>query len=973
MRSAAALYAVAVLCLARHLYVVGGAGSATDDGKKGGDDDGVTTSKKLVDVCDDDIDEYCPTDRGKGGLVILYCLQRNKSRLSTDCQSFLGTTTMGGCNDEATTLCGVETDLDGIYDCLDSNVDALSDDCMNNVMSRKNEESPFASMKGRSKHITRAITAISILYLLIPLLAGMLSLRKMYLLNKLQAKVLLDHTAVADDNKKDTENTYDDDNNKKDTHGLATPPSSPSPNSGDSAGSGSSSTPLASVEPWQITFHNISYWVSHLKSCRNPLQYEKKQILREVNGSFSPGTITAIMGPSGSGKTTLLKLLCGQVRSGEFSGSRVVRCTRDGRSLGGSGAYDRAMRMQGYVSQQENLLDGLTVWQTIVFASMLRMAEDTTSEEKLAYALSVMDSMGLTSIAGTVIGSSSSSNGDNGISGGQRRRLSIALELLAHPSTLMLDEPTSGLDAASSLRLVNLLQRMSRKLGTTVVLTIHQPRAEVFNLFDSLLLLGSGGYQVYSGPTAAAAQHLASSPSVMLSLADYDNPGDFIIDVLGLGESRKDDREASGWLLSGAQGIEMVPLCPPDLECASLLEGEAPPPYSRGSTARSPGLLGEELMQELHAHFTASEPYQDLVAQVSKAGASPGGIASSGSSPAAPLSQMWLLFARRVTLCAPRSARAWLAPLLEVLLVSSVVTVGFSYEVDTSVEMPYQVVMLFFMISTYAMILQYLILIPEYMAERRVLLAERASGLVGFVPYVTSAMLAEVPRAVAQSCLLVAVLYSVHPQLNDDPTNVCFCAVCLMVGVCAWQSLICVCAVATDDPGVAYTISFLALGSGSLFGGLMIRLSKIPYPFKLFYYSSVVAVTQRALVVNDLQCCYMTATCNSLAAELADDSSQSTRYSKWLSAHNGSSGSGAAFCPAGLRLSGDGSDEGNLGRAYLRGLGLDQDNPFAALLFLFWANIVFRVCAVALLLFREYWNNKLKYVEAPSDQRSVVE
>jgi energy-coupling factor transporter ATP-binding protein EcfA2 len=131
-------------------------------------------------------------------------------------------------------------------------------------------------------------------------------------------------------------------------------------------------------------------------------------------------------------------------------------------------------------------------------------------------------------------GASTGGSGAKSISGGQRRRLSIAVELLSNPAAITLDEPTSGLDAASSLKIVKSLRSMSRKYKAIICLSIHQPRSEVFGLFDYLLLLGTGGYLVYYGPSASAASILASSPIVDTAFFNTENPGDFIIDILGL-------------------------------------------------------------------------------------------------------------------------------------------------------------------------------------------------------------------------------------------------------------------------------------------------------------------------------------------------------------------------------------------------------------------------------------------------------
>lgn len=147
-------------------------------------------------------------------------------------------------------------------------------------------------------------------------------------------------------------------------------------------------------------------------------------------------------------------------------------------------------------------------------------------------ARAILSEMGLFNVRNNVVGTPNSSQ--KSISGGQRRRLSIAQELIGSPSAIFLDEPTSGLDASNSLRIIQLLHLISRSRGISVILTIHQPRSEAFELFDTLVLLGQGGRMVYSGICRNAQSLMLSCPSLPPDSIRCDNPGDFIIDVLGL-------------------------------------------------------------------------------------------------------------------------------------------------------------------------------------------------------------------------------------------------------------------------------------------------------------------------------------------------------------------------------------------------------------------------------------------------------
>ncbi len=271
--------------------------------------------------------------------------------------------------------------------------------------------------------------------------------------------------------------------------------------------------------------------------------------------------------------------------------------------------------------------------------------------------------------------------------------------------------------------------------------------------------------------------------------------------------------------------------------------------------------------------------------------------------------QALAIFGRRYYAFSP-SLTEFVSLLGQIVFVGLVVSITFSYEVSTEFELPYQVLMLISLISLYAMILQYLLLTPEYMVERQTVIHDTMSGYASAGSYVFAVMLTEIPRGVLHSSILMTIQCSIH-RLNPNTINLRFAIVCLMVGVSSWQGLITICSVVTDSIGVAYSIAFLVLSSGTLFGGLLVRLEKIPILFKFFYYFSVPAVTQRALITNDMQCCYLTATCNSISYDLR--SSADSHKSSVLSHVNATT----TFCPPGLEFTGDGSDFGNLGRFYL--------------------------------------------------------
>eukprot|EP00835_Amoeboradix_gromovi_P000533 NODE_19_length_39463_cov_0.396073.p1 type:complete len:773 gc:universal NODE_19_length_39463_cov_0.396073:2944-626(-) len=226
-----------------------------------------------------------------------------------------------------------------------------------------------------------------------------------------------------------------------------------------------------------LSFSDISY------------QYNDKQILHSIHGTINKGQLCCIMGPSGAGKTTLLEILANRLKNGIVTGTVQ--------------ANDQHTNVQsyqdiiGFVEQDDSLLDYLTVSETITTSAMLRLPRYMGTEEKNARVAEVMEELGITHVANSFIGG----NGLRGISGGERRRVSIACELVKNPLILFLDEPTSGLDSYNALNVIQCLSKLAINYNRTIITTIHQPRSDIFAMFDQIILL-SHGLLMYSGPTS---------------------------------------------------------------------------------------------------------------------------------------------------------------------------------------------------------------------------------------------------------------------------------------------------------------------------------------------------------------------------------------------------------------------------------------------------------------------------------------
>ncbi|KAG7941932.1 hypothetical protein I3843_16G073600 [Carya illinoinensis] len=223
---------------------------------------------------------------------------------------------------------------------------------------------------------------------------------------------------------------------------------------------------------------------------------ESQKVLEGLTGYAEPGTLTALMGPSGSGKSTLLDALSSRLAANAFLSGTILLNGRKTKLSFGTAAY---------VTQDENLIGTLTVRETISYSAQLRLPDKMPWSEKQALVEGTIIEMGLQDCADTVIGNWHL----RGISGGERRRVSIALEILMRPRLLFLDEPTSGLDSASAFFVTQTLSGLSRD-GRTVIASIHQPSSQVFELFDRLCLL-SGGKTVYFGEACEAYEFFAQA------------------------------------------------------------------------------------------------------------------------------------------------------------------------------------------------------------------------------------------------------------------------------------------------------------------------------------------------------------------------------------------------------------------------------------------------------------------------------
>ncbi|XP_033331885.1 ATP-binding cassette sub-family G member 4 [Megalopta genalis] len=266
----------------------------------------------------------------------------------------------------------------------------------------------------------------------------------------------------------------------------------------------------AAADTIDISFDRITYTVS--------LGFRKgqKEILHGINGRLPTRRLTALLGPSGAGKSTLLDVLSGYKTTGVNGNVCVNGQTRDMHAF---------RKCSTYITQDDRLEPLLTVVENMRVAADLKLSTKIPRYEKETIIAEILRTLGLHEHAHTRT---------ERLSGGQKKRLSIALELVNNPTVMFLDEPTTGLDSSSCMQVVNLLKLLARQ-GRTIVCTIHQPSASLFQLFDVVYVLAKGEC-LYHGTTDKLVPYLEY---IKLPCPMYHNPADYIIE-LACGEYGED-------------------------------------------------------------------------------------------------------------------------------------------------------------------------------------------------------------------------------------------------------------------------------------------------------------------------------------------------------------------------------------------------------------------------------------------------
>ncbi|KAM3752302.1 hypothetical protein ACB098_03G007300 [Castanea mollissima] len=277
--------------------------------------------------------------------------------------------------------------------------------------------------------------------------------------------------------------------------------------------------------PLRVVFQDVQYYVDiPLEMREKGFTNKKLQILSDITGALKPGVLTALMGVSGAGKTTLLDVLAGRKTSGYIEGHIKI------------GGYPKVQetfaRVSGYCEQTDIHSPQITVEESVIFSAWLRLSPQIDSKTKAEFVNEVLETIELDGIKDALVGVP----GINGLSNEQRKRLTIAVELVSNPSIIFMDEPTTGLDARAAAIVMRAVKNVA-DTRRTIVCTIHQPSIDIFEAFDELILLKSGGHVIYSGSlgqhSACVIEYFESIPAVPKIRNNY-NPATWMLEVTSI-------------------------------------------------------------------------------------------------------------------------------------------------------------------------------------------------------------------------------------------------------------------------------------------------------------------------------------------------------------------------------------------------------------------------------------------------------
>lgn len=582
------------------------------------------------------------------------------------------------------------------------------------------------------------------------------------------------------------------------------------------------------VIPTTLSFSSLSYVLPN-----------GSRVLNNSYGMVSPGQCLAIMGGSGAGKTTLLDILAGKNKSGVVTGEINV----NGQVL----PPKTFRKIVGFVDQEDHLIPTLTVYETVLNSALLRLPRSMSFTSKAARVIEVLNELRILNIKDRVIGS----NFQRGISGGEKRRVSIACEMVTSPSILFLDEPTSGLDAYNARNVVDSLVKLAKDFNRTIVFTIHQPRSNIVSLFDKLLLLSEGDL-IYSGDMIACNDYFARNGyqcPLGYNIADY--MIDITVDhkkILKLPESEASNKDVHQNFVSNTSSNEVD--VTQEWEHYAVHRDE----YNYLPLAKS-GEQGETLVQvtnPLPQKFEESPIAIELKQSIDELRENPAelDLLRYSLKQASFLSQLSILSSRTFKNLY-RNPKLLLTNYLLSLLVG--LFCGFVYyDVSNDISgFQNRLGLFFFILALFGF--SALTGLHSFAEERIIFIRERANNYYHPAAYYISKMICDLlPLRVFPPILLLSILY---PLVGLTMEHQAFLKAILVLVIfnLANATEILIMGILIKEPGTSTMLSVLILLFSMLFAGLFINSDNLKMETKWMQWISLFHYTYESLAINEVK------------------------------------------------------------------------------------------------------------------------
>ncbi|KAK4487758.1 hypothetical protein RD792_005567 [Penstemon davidsonii] len=542
-------------------------------------------------------------------------------------------------------------------------------------------------------------------------------------------------------------------------------------------------------EPHSIAFDDIRYSVDMpLEMTVQGATEERLELLKGVSGAFRPGVLTALMGVSGAGKTTLMDVLAGRKTGGYIEGNITISGYPKNQAT--------FARISGYCEQNDIHSPNVTVYESLVYSAWLRLPREVNADTRKMFIEEVMELVELSPLRGALVGLP----GVNGLSTEQRKRLTIAVELVANPSIIFMDEPTSGLDARAAAIVMRAV-RNTVDTGRTVVCTIHQPSIDIFEAFDELFLMKRGGKEIYVGPLGHHSSHLVNyfeAVEGVNKIKDGYNPATWMLEVttsgqeLVLGFDFADHYRNSELYKRNKALIKELSL--PRLGTNDLY---FPTQYSQSFITQCIACLWKQ-----HWSYWRNPPYT--------------------------------------------AVRFLFTTFIALIFGTMFWDLGSRWNTrqDLFNAMGSMYVAILFLGFQYSSTVQ-----PVVAIERTVFYRERAAGMYSAFPYAFSQFLIEIPYVLVQSIVYAVIVYSMM-GFEWSPEKIFWFIYFLFISLLYFVLYGMMTVAVTPNHNVAAIISSFFYSLWNLFSGFIIPRPRIPVYWRWYYWANPIAYTLYGFIIS---------------------------------------------------------------------------------------------------------------------------